>query len=126
MARRSNKVGGSHVGKIDAFAKFPRFRDVVYPVARPVRSLPHVKPVARRSIIDRFGHAVDAPNRAIRKYERMAIKAVAPRMYEKFHNCKREWSRLLSWRSSVSGNSKKVRSQRELVNNKKAFKRRDC
>lgn len=68
---------------------------------------------------------VHAPRRAARKKRHDAIRrAVGTEMYSRIHDCKREFSKLLSWRSSRGGG--KSRSPRELRKNKEAFMKRDC
>lgn len=83
--------------------------------------------VIRRPSVNRRNSLVSSPRRAVRQTTNLILKSIAPKLYTKVHNCKREWSKLLSWRSSQSsGGSKKLRSKREMRASKSNFNKRDC
>lgn len=66
-----------------------------------------------------------SPRRQARVRRNLFLKSVFPKeVYEKIHDCKREWSKVLSWRSQRGSGRK--RTQRELKNNQQNFKKRDC
>lgn len=66
-----------------------------------------------------------SPRRQARIRNNLFLRAVLPGpVYRKVHDCKREWSKLLSWRSGQGGGRKRTR--RELRNNKRNFQARDC
>lgn len=65
-----------------------------------------------------------APNRAARKARNYTLQVAFPKVYEKVHNCKKEWGKLLSWRSGQGAGRK--RSPRELRNNHSNFLKKDC
>lgn len=70
--------------------------------------------------------AAQSPRRKARVQQNMFLKSVLPKeVYEKVHDCKREWSKLLSWRSAQGSGSRR-RSRNERQRNKAAFERRDC
>lgn len=67
-----------------------------------------------------------APKRAMRKSRNEIIKrTLGKEIYHQIHDCKREFSKLLSWRSSQGGGGRK-RSRKELRNNRTSFLKRDC
>lgn len=83
--------------------------------------------VKRRRDLRMTYDAVYAPKRFERKRrESQLLSLYGPRVYEVIHNCKRGWSRLLSWRASRAGGSARKRTARELRNNKSNFNKRDC
>lgn len=68
---------------------------------------------------------INAPNRYFRKRRNeLLYDVVGGEVYHKIHNCKREWRKLLAWRSGQGGGRK--RTDRELQNNKQSFIRKDC
>lgn len=70
--------------------------------------------------------AAQSPRRQARIQQNKFLKSVLPKeVYEKVHDCKREWQRLLSWRAS-QGNGSRSRNIRELKNSKRTFRKRDC
>lgn len=85
-----------------------------------------VRPRIRSVVPNLQRRAVVAPNRLRRKENVRVLKTVLPEVYKQVHNCKKEWSRLLSWRSSRSTGGNKVRSRMEREKSKSNFYRRDC
>jgi len=66
-----------------------------------------------------------APKRAARKAALLQLQEENPRVYKREHSCEKEYSKLNSWRAA-QGPGGRVRSRRELANNKRNFKKRDC
>lgn len=67
-----------------------------------------------------------SPRRKARVQTNLFLKAVLPKeVYKKVHDCKREWSKLKSWRASQGSGSRK-RTKTELANNKRSFHSKDC
>lgn len=69
---------------------------------------------------------VHAPKRAARKaFHQKLARVVGKEAYHQMHDCKKEFSKLLSWRAS-RGNGQRKRSKRELHQSRQNFMRRDC
>lgn len=120
MARRSLNRRSSHVNTRLDFG--PR-------IIRPVSSVPKLRAafnILKQRNVDFSHQALVAPKRFARQVRKEYLRSVVtPVEYKKIHNCKREWSRLLSWRSA-QGNGQRKRSERELQKSRLNFKRRDC
>lgn len=65
-----------------------------------------------------------APRRLARKIRNNILQKTFPEAYQKLHNCKREWRKVLSWRSGQGSGRK--RTSVELQKSKKSFIDRDC
>lgn len=66
-----------------------------------------------------------APGRIERKKRnRSILETYGKAVYEKFHNCTKEWRKTLAWRASQGAGRK--RTQREMKNNKESFMKNDC
>lgn len=77
--------------------------------------------IAMRKEFDR----INAPKRFTRRViAEGLVTAFGLEAYHKFHNCRKEWRKLLSWRSGQGAGRK--RSQRELRNNHSTFIKKDC
>lgn len=106
-------------------------------IDRIIKSEPYVRVVDRRnSYNDRLQQhrarlrkqailSMQAPRRQARVRKAQIMKTVLGNEgYKKLHDCKREWRKLLSWRSAQG--SGRNRTSRELKNNHESFKRKDC
>lgn len=109
--------------------------------ARSIISEPYIKIVDRRNdykvrrrtlmqqkIVANRRRVYHAPvlNRDIRQARNVFMQKVLPiEVYNSLHNCKRAWSKVLSWRSSQGSGSKR-RTRTELRNSKRSFDRKDC
>lgn len=123
-------------------SKTPRERYVAARATAKMRSIvsePYIKVIDRRIqykdrrrarlqrkvIENRARFESRVLNRDVRQARNLFMqKVLTPHEYKSVHNCKREWSKLLSWRSGLGAGRK--RTQRELQNNKQSFKRKDC
>lgn len=83
--------------------------------------------VARRPRMVSLGKQLHAdPRRQERQLKKSFLQKVLPKeVYHKVHDCKKEWSKLLSWRSA-QGSGGRRRSRKELKNSKRSFDRKDC
>lgn len=66
----------------------------------------------------------NAPKRTVRKTKLRIASALFPQVYKKEHSCSTEWRKTLSWRSAQGAGRK--RTSREMQNNKRSFKQKDC
>lgn len=104
-------------------------------IVRPVSRVVSSSSIARGNFSVRPRVRVVLPNiqrrsvvHAPKRFDRMArmelLKTVAPDVYKKTHNCRKEFSKLLSWRAAQGSGRK--RSRLELRNSKLNFFKRDC
>lgn len=117
-------------------------RDYLNELDRIIRSSPVIRVVDRKARFEdrRRQHVVAlrrknklesirtlAPQRYARKFRNELLERMFPDAYYKFHDCRREWRKLLSWRKDQKGSGGgKARSPRELRESKQSFRKRDC
>lgn len=71
-------------------------------------------------------YAAQSPKRQSRVKTNLFLqKVLTKEAYETIHDCKKEWSKLLSWRSG-RGNSTRRRTSKERITSKRNFTKRDC
>lgn len=79
----------------------------------------------RRKVIKREFERVNSPGRFKRKLFNETLRVTfGEENYKKYHNCKREWRKLLSWRAGQGVGRK--RTNKELRNNYSTFIKKDC